>query len=645
MFGSLIRSALCTVLASVVLVVPCIVVQAQTVAPLRIAVDATHAPQKIYHVRVTMPAKSGELAFVYPKWIPGYHGPNGPIEGLVNLRVSAAGTPLEWRRDLVDAYTIATNVPAGATSLDIAYDIVSAPSHNGQNEAVSTSQLALLEFSNFAVYPRGATAAGTPVLASVTIPAGWTFGTALPVRSRTGDTIEFAPASLYTVVDSPIITGAHERSFDLGGGHVLDVAADGTAALALTSKFLTGMKHLVKEGPALYGGEHFRAYHFLLTLSDPVGFEGIEHHESSDNRAPEKFASEDAEYRSSPDLLPHEYSHSWNGKFRRPADLAVPDYQQPEKTDLLWVYEGLNQYNGEKLATRARLNTFADERDRLAVAAASMDVESGRATRPIRDTADAAPMLYAAPGAYRSLRRSAGDFYTEGDLVWLDADVTIRHLTHGAKSLDDFCKLFAGGTTTGVPAVSPYDESDVYALLNRVAPYDWAAFFKKRIATASARAPLGGIVGGGYRLAYTDRPSDVFKAVETERKILDARYSLGLILSTDGDSLGKIADIRTESSAFAAGLAPGMRVLGVDGRKFSSDVLHEALRAHKGSRVPLQLIVANEDYIKVVGIDASSGERFPQLVRTASEPDELAKIYAPRTFAAPAEPVPPGAAR
>lgn len=600
--------------------------------PLRIAVDARQAPQKIYHVAVTMPVTAGPFAFVYPKWIPGYHGPTGPIEAFVDLHVSAHGVALPWRRDLVDAYAFETTVPAGATALDITYDIVGATSHNGQSDVVSTAQLAVLEYSNFAVYPRGATAEGTPVLASLTLPHGWTYGTALPVASQHGDTIDFAPASLYTVVDSPIVAGAHERSFALGDGHVLDVAADGAAALALTPKYLTGMKHLIAEGPALYGGKHFRDYHFLLALSDAISPNGIEHHESSDNRAPERYAIEDASYRSFVDLLPHEYSHSWNGKYRRPGDLAVPDFQQPERTDLLWVYEGMNQYNGEKLSTRARLNTFSDELDTLAVAAASMDVESGRSTRPIRDTADAAPILYEAPEAYKALRRSAGDFYTEGDLIWLDADVTIRRLTHGARSLDDFERLFAGGTTTDVPHVVPYSEAQIYALLGRIAPYDWAGFFEARIATATAHAPLGGIVDGGYALVYSAKPSDLFKASQTDRKVIDATYSLGLLLGSEGESLGKIEDILTDSKAFAAGLAPGMRVIAVDGRRFSPDAFHDALRAHTGSSVPLQLIVANDDDVEVVDVDARMGERYPHLVRDRSKPDELAKIYAPRTF-------------
>lgn len=607
---------------------------AQSVPPLRVAVDATQAAQKIYHVKVNMPAQAGPLTFVYPKWIPGYHGPVGPIEGVVSLKVRAGGTTLDWRRDLTDMYAVHTTVPAGVPEVEIDFDVVGAQSHDGMIEPVSDPQIALVEFSNLIVYPQGATAQGTQVQASLTLPAGWTYGTALPVSSHAGDTIVFAPASLYTLIDSPVIAGAHEKTFALGGEQELDVAADSAAALEATPHFLTGMKHLVQEGPALYGGKHYRNYHFLLTLSDQIDVEGIEHHESSDNRGQEKYISDDATFRLIADLLPHEYSHSWNGKYRRPADLAQPDYQAPERTDLLWVYEGLNQYNGEKLATRSRLNSLQEELDILAMQAASMDVESGRSWRPVRDTADAASILYQAPGAYYDIRRSANDFYSEGDLIWLDADVTIRRLTHGEKSLDDFCKLWGDGTNQhDVPVVHGYTESDVYALLGRVVPYDWAGFFKERIATVQPRADLDGITGGGYKLVYTDSPSELFKAQESNEKMVDARFSIGLTLASGGeaDTDGTIHDVVTDSAAFKAGLAPGMRVLAVDGRRFSADVLHDALRAHKGSAAPLQLIVDNGGFFKVVTFEAQAGERYPHLVRTTA-PNVLEQIYYPKTF-------------
>jgi len=607
---------------------------AQTAAPLRIAVDATQATLNIYHVKVSMPATSGNFTFVYPHWIPGYHGPVGPIEALANLHVRANGAVLDWRRDLVDMYAVHTTVPAGATSLDVDYDIVGAPSHNGQIEPVSDPEIAVIEYSNFVVYPQGLAVQDIPVEASLTLPAGWTFGTALPVRSHEGNVVDFAPATLYTVVDSPIIAGAHEKKVPLGGEHELDVAADSEWALELTPKFLNGLKHLVAEAPALYGGKHYRDYHFLLTLSDSIDIEGIEHHESSDNRAPERYASDDESTFQISDLLAHEYSHSWNGKYRRPADLTPPDYQAPELTDLLWVYEGLNQYNGEKLATRARINSFHDELEVLANQAADMDVETGRSWRPVRDTADGAPFLYSAPAEYYELRRSAGDFYSEGDLIWLDADVTIRRLTNGAKSLDDFCKLWGNGTDqTHAPVVHPYTLSDVYALLGQVVPYDWARFFKERIATIQPRADLAGITNGGYELVYTGTPSRYTKIEEREGKAIDARFSLGFVVSTDPEKgYGRIVDVRTDSAAFSAGIAPGMHIIAVDGRRFSDDVLHAALKAHRGSTRPLQLIVSNDDFFKIVEVDASEGERYPHLVRKESAPDELAKVYAPRTF-------------
>jgi len=604
---------------------------AQETPHLRISVDASQAPQKIYHVRETLAVKPGPFTFVYPKWIPGYHGPVGPIEDVVSLHVLAGGAPLEWRRDLVDMYAVHTTVPAGTSRLELTYDVVGAPSHNGQLEAVSTDVLTLIEYSNFVIYPQGETAQNVTVDASLTLPEGWTFGTALPVRSHTGSTVTFAPATLYTVVDSPIIAGAHEKAFRLTPDQELDVAGDTAQSIEITPKFLTGMKHLAAEGPALYGGKHFRDYHFLLTLSDAVGFNGIEHHESSDNRASEKYASDDEQYRPFADLLAHEYSHSWNGKYRRPGDLATPDYQAPELTDLLWVYEGMNEYNGKKLATRARLTSFKDYLEELALTAAGMDVESGRAWRSIRDTADGAPFLYEAPGEYYNVRRSAGDFYSEGELIWLDADVTIRRLTNGAKSLDDFCQLWGDGNDqTSVPVFKPYTEADVYALLNRVVPYDWAGFFHDRIAAINPRAPLGGITGGGYKLVYTDVQSDLQKAAEGLAKQLDERFSLGMTIS-NGEQAGRIEDVLTDGLAFKAGLAPGMRIVAVDGRKFSGDVLRTALRAHKGGTSPLELIVASDDFYKVVRVDARDGERFPHLVRDGGD-DVLAKIFAPKTF-------------
>jgi len=612
---------------------------AQSGAPLRLAVDASQATQKIYHVKVTMPAQAGPFTFVYPKWIPGWHGPVGPVADVVSLRVLAGSAPLAWRRDLVDFYAIHTDVPAGAASLEVDFDVVGARATTGEMDVPSTENLLLLQWSSFLMYPNGAVADTFPVSATLKLPAGWSFGTALPVQSREGSAIAFQTVSLTTLVDSPLNASRFFKAVPLGGEHELDIAADSAAALAFPPEFLTGMQHLVSEGPALYGNKHYRNYHFLLTLSDTVEPNGIEHHESSDNRADEKYLTDPVDFKSFADLMPHEFSHSWNGKYRRPATLLVDDFQKPERTDLLWVYEGLNQYVGEVLTTRARLTSLRDQMEALAISAAQMDVQSGRSWRPMRDLADEAPLLYNAPGAYYELRRNAGDFYTEGNLIWLDADVTIRRLSGGARSLDDFLKRWAsGGGTT--PSVKTYTIDDVVATLNAVAPNDWAGFFRERIATVQPRAPLGGISAGGWRLIYGATATDLFKANETSRKAADFRYSLGIVVSTDptGDNDGSIRDVVLESPAFAAGLAPGMRIVAVDGRHWSADLLHQALPAAKARRTPIELIVTNGDFFKTVQLPWYEGERFPRLERVPGAPDLLTRIYAPKTFTALPDP-------
>jgi len=609
------------------------------IVPISVEVDATQARQKMYHVKVTMPAHPGAFTFVYPRWIPGWHSPSGPISNVVSMHVFASGREISWRRDLVDFFAIHTDLPAGAGSLRVDFDVVGAPPTLADLLIPSTENLAIVQWNAMLMYPEGALADVQPVVAKLRLPSGWSFGTALPVRSRSGDVVSFEQVSLTTLVDSPLVTGRYFRSVPLGGEHELDIAADSAAALGYSRQFLTGMRHLVAEGPALYGTKHYRNYHFLLTLTDSFDPNGIEHHESSDNRAVEKYLTDPQLFRTFADLLPHEFSHSWNGKYRRPADLLVDDFQKPERTDLLWVYEGLNQYVGELLQTRSHLLGYRDQLDSLAISAANMDVESGRKWRPIRDLADEAPVAYSAPGAYYELRRNGGDFYTECNLIWLEADVTIRRLSGGKRSLDDFLKLWAsGGSTT--PSVKTYTLDDVVTTLNAIQPYDWKDFLDERIAKVQPRAPLGGIKAAGWRLAYGDTASELFRANEVAAKQADFRFSLGIVVWTDADKDGTIKDLVIESPAYAAGLAPGMKIVAVDGRKWSADLLRQALRDAKANRKPLELIVSNGDFFRVVRVPYHRGERYPRLERIAGTPDLLARIYSPLTFRPSPEPTP-----
>ena len=603
--------------------------RAQGASPLSVAVDASNAPLGIYHVVVTMPAAPGPFTFVYPKWIPGYHSPIGPIEDVVSLAVSAGGSDLPWRRDLVDFYAFHTTVPAGATRLRVAFDVVRASSNTAEFSPIGDTNIAILEFSNFVMYPQGGVATDLPVDASIKLPAGWDFGTALTVASRAGSSATFARTSLYTLVDSPIESGAFFRAIPLGGEYELDVAGDSASALAIAPPILTGMQHLVAEGPALYGSKHYRSYHFLLALSDSIPIQGIEHHESSDDRDVEDYLRDPDQFRANvTDLMSHEFSHSWNGKYRRPADLYVPDFQAPERTDLLWVYEGLNDYLGQVLATRARLNSLEDQLDNMAAIAAAMEYERGRDWRPLQDTADEAPLAYFAPLEYYQLRRKAFDFYTEGNLLWLEVDVTIRKLTNGTRSIDDFCKLWAaGGSTT--PSVKPYAAADVYALLNQVVPYDWPSFFEQRVTQIRPHAPLGGITNGGYTLVFDSNQSEPDKTREADSKMANFLYSLGFTISLVD---GTVENVIPRSPAAVAGIVDGMKVIAVGGRKYSSDLLHRVVKESAGSKGPIELIVSSTDFFKVADVVWNGGERYPHLKRDPSTPDLLSKIYAPKTF-------------
>jgi predicted metalloprotease with PDZ domain len=452
---------------------------AQTV-PISLNVDATGAPRKILHARLRIPAQPGALTLVYPKWIPGEHGPTGPITDLAGLVITSAGKPVVWRRDAEDMFAFHLEVLAGAEAVDVALDFLIPPtSDDFSSGASATAQLVDISWNQLVLYPHGRKASDVQVTTRLRLPAGWKFGSALPLVRESDGVCEFAPVSLETLVDSPLIASAYFRTLELSPGaapaHLLHVAADSAAALEMKPEDEGHFSHLVTETGALFGARHYRSYHFLLTLSEHVAHFGLEHHESSDNRQPERYLIDDDLRKLGADLLPHEMTHSWNGKYRRPAGLATPDFQQPMKGELLWVYEGLTMYLGNVLATRCGLWTNENFREDLAFTAAQLDTSPGRTWRPLSDTTVAAQLLYFARPEGAAWRRSV-DFYPEGLLIWLEADSIIRRLSEGRRSLDDFCKKFFGGES-GPPQVVPYGLDDVLAALNETAAYEWGPFF------------------------------------------------------------------------------------------------------------------------------------------------------------------------
>jgi predicted metalloprotease with PDZ domain len=595
-----------------------------------IFVDATSAPRKIFHAKLKIPASAGDLTLYYPKWIPGEHAPDGPIVDLAGLKFTASGKALKWRRDLLDGFTLRVEVPAGETEVNAELDFLSPATFETGFSAGSsaTDKMAVISWNQVLLYPKGYKSDDLTYVATLKLPAHWKFGTPLPIASTTGDQlngemqITFQPASLTTLVDSPVITGEFLKVVKLADDPLteMDIAADSAAALAPPQEVWDHYKNLVEQAGKLFGAHHYRDYHFLFSLSDHVAHFGLEHHESDDSRVSERALIDEGERKSSASLLPHEYVHSWNGKYRRPADLATPDYQQPMQDDLLWVYEGLTQYLGEVLTARSSLLTPEQARDSLALTAAALDHTPGRTWRNLQDTADAAPQLYFSPRAWESWRRGV-DFYEEDTLNWLWADVIIRQQSKGKKTLDDFCKLFHGAPSSG-PMVKTYTFDDVVNTLNQVTPYDWRAFWTERLTSHGPGAPLGGLEGSGWKLTYTDTPSGMECAGECSSHA-GARYSIGMDLREDGT----ITDTIEGMPAAVAGIGPGMKLVAVNGRRYSPEVLREAIKAGKNASEPLELLVENTEYFKTFKLDYHGGERYAHLVRDESKPDLLSEIF------------------
>ncbi len=596
--------------------------------PIQLSVDATDITRRLVHARMTYPVKTGPFTLLYPQWIPGEHGPTGPIADLVGIKVSGNGQPIPWKRDSVNMFAFHIEVPAGVTSLDVAIDFISPPETGGFSSGSSaTSEMAVLSWNQFLLYPSGTPTDQLNIQANLKVPAGWRYGTALPIATESGNTIQFKPSSVTTLIDSPVISGAHFRTIDLSPdsqpSHFLHLASDSDAALEISPEEIEHYKKLVKETGALFGARHYRDYHFLLSLSDHVAHFGLEHHESSDDRIGERSLVDDSLRRLTSGLLPHEFTHSWNGKYRRPAGLATPDYEQPMKGDLLWVYEGLTEYLGEILTPRSGLWTPELYREDLAMTAAMLDTEVGRQWRPLQDTATAAQVLYSSRGDYNDYRRSV-DYYPEGTLIWLDADVTIRQLSGGKKSLNDFCHLFHGGES-GMPQVKPYTFEDIVAALNSVQPYDWTKFLRDRLDSTSAHAPLNGILNGGWKLTYTETPSGLWKDAEGESKGTNLSYSLGVKVKDDGT----VGDVKIGSPAQIAGIAPSVKVVAINNHAYNSTVLHDAMKAAKKTTEPMEFLLRDGDVFKTVKVDYDGGEKYPHLERDGSKPDLLTEIITP----------------
>src|ERR1700722_6296438 len=466
---------------------------------IRLSVDLTDAPRNIFHSQLTIPVKPGPLTLVYPEWIPGNHRPSGPIANVTGLKMEARSQTLVWQRDPIDMYAFLVEVPAGASELHVSLDTITNDGSAGASGPSATTNVLDLNWNQVVLYPQGASSDEVQVAPSIQLPAGWKFGTALILSNlvdghdaKNPDMRRFKPVSLTTLVDSPLIAGEHYRRIILTSPsetpvHVIDMVSESEAGFAMTTADEAAYRKLVAESGALFGARHYLEYHFLLTLSDEAGHHGVEHHQSSDNSVRERTLLDSDLHLMEAGLLPHEFTHSWNGKYRRPAGLATRNYQDPMVGDLLWVYEGLTEYLGEVLTARSGLWTPEQYRESLAATAAMLDHRSGRTWRPLEDTARSVQILRLQGPEWQNWRRSL-DYYPEGVLIWLEVDTIIRQQTHGQKSLNDFCRLFHGGEN-GAPKVVPYTFGDLLRVLNQVTPYDWAGLLQDLVNSTKARAP------------------------------------------------------------------------------------------------------------------------------------------------------------
>ena len=605
---------------------------AQT-APIQIIADLTDAPRKLYHAEVELPVEPGPLTLISPQWIPGNHRPTGPVSDITGVVFTVDGKPLEWRRDDVNMYEFHLTIPPGATRLHAHLDCIVT--------ARVSHKLAVLEWEKLMLYPANIPVRDIPIQPSIKVPAGWGVGTALqplnggawPVPAA-GSTTQFAVTNVEQLEDSPVIAGEYFHEFALAPEitpkHFLDVASDEPEDSNLRPAFLAEVGNLVREASTEYASHHYHVYHFLLTLSDVAGGEGLEHGQSSDNGVGEKGYADAAHQLAESDLLSHEFTHSWNGKYRRPVGLYQPDFATPQQGALLWVYEGMTQYLGNVLAARSGLKTQAQYRDMLAISAANLDYKPGRDWRPTVDTAIAASVLRGGNPAWSNWRRGQ-DYYQEGELLWLDADTLIRKMTDGKKSLDDFEKIFlAKGGDTG-PMIVTYNFDELAKDLNEVVPYDWAAFLHDHVDKIHPHADFDGIERGGYKVVYKDKPnpSERMMATASGRRggEIDCWYSIGLRLNGEGN----ILDVLWNGPADKAGLAPGEKIIAVNGQIFSPERLREFIRDAKGNTEPIKLIVQADTYVHDAQIDYHDGERYPVLERVEGTPDYLDDITRPRT--------------
>lgn len=592
---------------------------------MEVNVDATDLDHRVFQVRQRLPVQPGRLTLLHARYLPGAHGPYGSIERIAGLRIEAGGQVLPWVRDTVEPSAFHVEIPKGVSSIDIQHQFLSAVSRE-TGRVVMTREMLNLQWISLVLYPAGHYADRIQVQASVRLPEGWKQASALREQGGgQGRDLNFAPVSLETLMDSPLFAGLHMRRIELDGpGHprpvTLNIMADTPEELEANETQIATHRQLVTQADKLFASRHFEHYDFLLSISDRLGGIGLEHHQSSENGVRPGYFKDWAKRPGARSLLPHEYTHSWNGKFRRPADLWTPNYNVPMQDSLLWLYEGQTDYWGRVLAVRAGLVSAAQMRDSLAETVAMLSHRAGRVWRNLQDTTNEGAMGKSRTEAEWINWQRGADYYAESGLIWLDADTLIREKSGGQRSLDDFAQRFYG-VQDGRMKPLTYRFEDVVTTLNEVQAHDWRGFLRERLDGHGPGAPLDGIARAGWRLAWAETPSDFQRqqAEDGESRVDDFSYSLGLVVRRDG----RVDRVLWDSPAFRAGMSRVLTVLAVNGVAYKGERLAAAITAGKSGKAPLDFLVREGDGFRHLQIDYRDGLRYPRLERVDEAVERL----------------------
>ena len=586
-------------------------------------VDATDLNRAIFRVQQRIPVESGPVTLLFPKWLPGNHAPRGQIEKLTGLVIKANGKTLVWKRETIDVFAFTVNAPSGTRALDVSFEFVSATAPD-QGRIVVTQEMLNLQWEAVSLYPAGYFTRQIPVTATVTYPVGWQASTALRPAATSGNIVTYETVNYEVLIDSPVFAGKYFRRDDLGNGVTLNTVADSAKELVVKPELLQLHRNLVDQSLKLFGAKHYDRYEFLHAITERMGPIGLEHHRSSENQNDPGYFLDWEASRLDHNLLPHEFVHSWDGKFRRPADLWTPDYRTEMRGSLLWVYEGQTQFWGHVLEARSGMMSKQDKLDRIAEIAARLDTLPGRAWRSLDDTTKDPVISARRPKGWSSWQRSE-DYYNEGMMVWIEADAIIREGTGNSKSMDDFARAFFG-INDGDWGQVTYTFEDVARTLNGVMPYDWTKFLTDRLTEKAKGAPLGGFDRSGYKLVYTDTPTSITKLGMKVNKFLDLSWSLGMNVAKGA----KVNAVVWGGPAYDASVTVGLEIIAVNGVPYTDELLRDAVTAAKGTTTTIRLTVKNDLNVRDVNVKWNGGLRYPRFQKTGTGDVALDRLLAPR---------------